>query len=129
MVARGRLLRAAGRGGSGDASDDALSWARAKGELGEAAAAEVLPAFERMLLSLAGPGSTLRKWGALSEESATRLERIERQAAAQPTAQRALAREVAAADASLQKLAHQARLAAALQDNLESRARALRRLS
>ena len=69
---------------------------------------------------------TACEYGALAEETAARLERIEKQIASQPGAERALMRDVLSVDSELALLTHKARLAAAVQDNLETRSKALR---
>ena len=121
-----QLSHQQGAGKAATDSADEIGWARCKSELSEATGEEVLPAFERALTSLAGAKSRLREWGGLAEESATRLERIDKQSSEQPSSEKKLVQEVSGVEAELDVLMHKARLAAALQDNLESRAKALR---
>ena len=109
-----------------DSVADQMAWARSKAELADAAPADVLSSFERALTTLAGPGSKLREWGSLAEESATRLERLEKQTGTQPGIEKALGVDLTNVDSELVMLAHKARLAAAVQDNLEARTKALR---
>ena len=105
---------------------DEMAWARSKAELADAAPADVLSAVERALQTLAGPGSRLREWGQLAEESATRLERLEKQSLLQPSVETGVGKDIAAVEEELDQLTHKARLAAAVQGNLEMRAKALR---
>ena len=116
-------------GGGGGVVDDEMAWTRSRAEeLAAALPADVLPAFERLLTVLAGPGSTLRRWAELTEETATRIERIDEQSAAQPAGEQAVVESLRAVDRDVRQLGHKARLAATLQDNLEARAKALRKV-
>lgn len=105
---------------------DNMAWAQSKARLESATPYDVLPAFEQALASLAGPGSTLRRWGELVQETATRLERVEKQASSQPASEAAVLQELQSAEARIQMLQHKAQFAATLQHNLELRAQALR---
>ena len=105
-----------------------MAWTRSRAELAAALPADVQPAFERLLTVLAGPGSKLRVWGELVEETATRAERLDEQVAQQPASVKAVAEGLRSLDRDLRRLAHQAGLASTLQDNLEARDKALRQV-
>ena len=113
-------------GGSAGGLDDEMAWTRSRAELAAALPADVLPAFERALTVLAGKGSTLRRWGELAEETATRLERLERQAGGHGDVETALNSELEGTTTKMDQLMHMARLAATVQANLEARAKGLR---
>jgi hypothetical protein len=107
-------------------AEENIDWQRRKAALAGSEGADVLPAFENMVDELLGPKSTLRWLRELAEETAARMKLVEQHSAEQPKAEEKLNADLADASVELEMMGHKLRLAVALQDNLETRAKALR---